>query len=464
MKNTIPSHQNSQDKNQTNGRILIIPCPLQGHAAPLMKLSHQITKLGTNVTFLTTDLIHARLSESECWDQGLRVISIPDGLAFQSDCKDQKLLHESLQRVMPGYLENLLKEANQSSKMDDRICGVIVDSPLAWMMEIPKKMGIKVAVFWCSTPGSLALGFKIPELLESKFIDSDGTPLQNQSIQLLPSLPAMDITDLLWYFPSDRNAQKSMFHVMKDIMRHMQNATWVLCNWFQEFIPAASNLSPNILSIGPLLANGQSAGSFCSEDSTCLSWLDKQPKSSVVYVAFGSTSRFSQQQLDELALGLELMGRPFLWVAWSGLKDVSSPVYTNEYTKRVADRGKMVEWAPQEAVLAHPSTACFVTHCGWSSFMESLSMGVPLVCWPYFGDQLYTRTCVCDAWRVGMRLKADEGGVVSMYEIKNKVEEVVSDGIVRENVLRLKGMARNSISKGGSSLVNLENILKQMKC
>ncbi|KAL0416037.1 UNVERIFIED_CONTAM: Flavonol 3-O-glucosyltransferase F3GT2 [Sesamum latifolium] len=312
---------------------------------------------------------------------------------------------------MPGYLENLLKEANQSSKMDDRICGVIVDSPMAWMMEIPKKMGIKVAVFWCSTPGSLALGFKIPELLQSKFIDSDGTPLQNESIQLLPSLPAMDTTDLLWYFPSDPNSQKSMFHIIKDIMRHMQNANWVLCNWFQELNPAASNLSPNILSIGPLLANGQSAGSFCSEDSTCLSWLDKQPKSSVVYVAFGSTSRFSQQQLDELGLGLELMGRPFLWVAWSGLKDVSTPVYMNEYTERVAGRGKIVEWAPQEAVLAHPSTACFVTHCGWSSFMESLSMGVPLLCWPYFGDQLYTRTCVCEAWRVGMRLKADDGGV-----------------------------------------------------
>ncbi|KAL2243038.1 UDP-glycosyltransferase 83A1-like [Sesamum indicum] len=464
MENAIRTHRNSQDKNETVGHILIIPCPLQGHAAPLMKLSHQIIKLGTNVTFLTTDLIHARLTESKSWDQGLWVISIPDGPEFQSGCKDQVQLHAGLQRVMPGYLENLLKEANQSSKMDDSICGVIVDAPMAWMMEIPKKMGIKVAVFWCSTPGCLALGFKIPELLESKFIDSDGTPLHNENIQLLPSLPAMNITDLVWYFPSDPNTQKSMFHVIKDIMRHMQNANWVLCNWFQELNPGASNLSQNILSIGPLLANGQSSGSFCSEDSTCLSWLDKHPKSSVVYVAFGSTSRFSQQQLDELALGLEIMGRPFLWVAWSGLKDGSSPAYTNEYTERVAGRGKIVEWAPQEAVLSHPSTACFVTHCGWSSFMESLIMGVPLLCWPYFGDQLYTRTCVCDAWRVGMRLKPDEGGLVSRYEIKNMVEEVLSDGSVRENVLRLKGMARNSISKGGSTLVNLEYFLKQIKC
>ncbi|KAK4437001.1 UDP-glycosyltransferase 74D1 [Sesamum alatum] len=451
--------------DKTDGRILIIPCPLQGHAAPFMKLSHQITKLGTNVTFLTTDLIRARLTESERWDHGTRVISIPDGPEFQSGCKDPKKLHESLERVMPGYLENLLKEANhQSSKMDDRICGVIVDAPLGWMMEIPKKMGIKVAVFWCSTPGCLALKFKIQELLQSKVIDTDGTPLKNVNIQVLPSLPAMATTDLVWYFPSDPNTQKSMYHVIKDIFHHMQNADWILCNWFHELNPAASNLLPNILSIGPLLANGQSAGSFCSEDSTCLSWLDKQPKSSVVYVAFGSTSRFSQQQLDELALGLELMGRPFLWVAWSGLKDGSSPAYTNEYTKRVADRGKIVDWAPQEAVLGHPSTACFVTHCGWSSFMESLSMGVPLLCWPYFGDQLYTRTCVCDAWRVGMWFKPDESGLVSRYEIKNRVEEVLCDGSVRENVLRLKEMARNSIKKGGSSLLNLEYVVKQMKC
>lgn len=294
---------------------------------------------------------------------------------------------------------------------------------------------------------------------------SAGTPLKNdQKINLLQNMPAMAMTEFTWYFPGNKITEKEIFHVIKGILHNMKNADWILCNWIQELNPEASNLAPNLLSIGPLLANGQSAVSFFPEDSTCLKWLDKQPKNSVVYVAFGSTSRFNQQQLEELRKGLEIMNRPFLWVAWSGLTDNSYPSYNNKYLKRVADWGKIVEWAPQEAVLGHPSVACFVTHCGWSSFMESVSMGVPLVCWPYFGDQMYTKSCICDAWKVGVWLKPNESGIVSRNEIKDTVDEVLSNLIIKENVLNLKEIARNSIDEGGSSFANLEYLVKQMTC
>ncbi|KAK6148593.1 hypothetical protein DH2020_019505 [Rehmannia glutinosa] len=399
----------------------------------------------------------------------IRIIAIPDGLEMESGWKNQEKLHESVHRVMPGYLEDLLKKTNQTPQnRDDRISGVIVDSPLAWMMVIPKKMGLKIAVFWCSSPGCLALGFKIPELIEEKIIDNDGTPLNNKSIKLLPNMPEMTTTDLMWYFPGDKNIQKSIFHITKGTIHHtINNADWILCNWFTELDPTSHNLTPNILPIGPLLANGQSSGSFCPEDSTCLAWLNTQPKNSVIYVAFGSTSKFTHQQLDELANGLVLTGRPFLWVAWAGLvRDGPSPTYyIHNFMKRVGGQGKVVEWAPQEAVLAHPSVACFVTHCGWSSFMEGLSNGVPLVCWPYFGDQMYTKSCVCGGWRVGVCLEGggDEGGIIWRDEIRDKIEEVLCDGIIRENALKLKEKARGSVGKGGASLVNLEYLVQQMK-
>jgi len=42
--------------------------------------------------------------------------------------------------------------------------------------------------------------------------------------------------------------------------------------------------------------------------------LDKQPNGSVLYVSFGSGGTLSQEQLNELALGLEMSGQRFLWV------------------------------------------------------------------------------------------------------------------------------------------------------
>ncbi|KAL2479207.1 UDP-glycosyltransferase 83A1 [Forsythia ovata] len=453
-------NQNPKSSNENYGHILVVSCPLQGHAAGLIKLSHQMIKFGSKVTFLTTEFLRAQMADATA-NSEIRLLSMPDGLELEDDRKDQKKLHQSIERVMPPYLEDLLKKTNQHSS--EKISGIVIDSPLAWMLDIPKKMGIKTAIYWCSTPGCLALGIMIPQLLQAKIIDDDGTPLKNDKIQLLPNMPAITMTEFTWYFPGDINIQKSLFHVIKGVFSHLKSSDWIVCNWFDELDPSAHSLASNLLSVGPLLANGQFAGSFCTEDSSCLTWLDKQPPNSVIYVAFGSTSRFSQVQLNELAMGLELMGRPFLWVAWSGLCDGPFPAYSDEFSARVANRGKMVEWAPQEMVLGHPSIACFVTHCGWSSFMESLNMGVPLLCWPYFGDQMYTQRCICDAWKVGTSLKADENGIISRSEIKQKLEKLLSDGIVRENVLRLKEMARKSTRKGGSSWNNLEYLVQQMK-
>ncbi|PSR79623.1 hypothetical protein PHLCEN_2v6924 [Hermanssonia centrifuga] len=49
--------------------------------------------------------------------------------------------------------------------------------------------------------------------------------------------------------------------------------------------------------------------------------------------------------------------------------------------------GLLSPWSPQQAILAHSVTGWFVTHCGFNSIMESLSFGVPMICWPYQADQ-----------------------------------------------------------------------------
>jgi len=44
-----------------------------------------------------------------------------------------------------------------------------------------------------------------------------------------------------------------------------------------------------------------------------LEWLDQQPQSSVVYVAFGSVVELSDSQMIELGLGLEASEQRFIW-------------------------------------------------------------------------------------------------------------------------------------------------------
>ncbi|GKC35937.1 hypothetical protein Tco_1048321 [Tanacetum coccineum] len=46
----------------------------------------------------------------------------------------------------------------------------------------------------------------------------------------------------------------------------------------------------------------------------CMQWLDKDPASSVIYVSFGTTTTFTDNQIMELVIGLERSEQRFLWV------------------------------------------------------------------------------------------------------------------------------------------------------
>ncbi|KAF6161068.1 hypothetical protein GIB67_007709 [Kingdonia uniflora] len=93
--------------------------------------------------------------------------------------------------------------------------------------------------------------------------------------------------------------------------------------------------------------------------------------------------------LLELWYGLVNSGKPFLWVmrpdSITG-KNGESQIL-EELLEALKERGCMVDWCPQEEVLAHPSVGGFLTHSGWNSTLEAITAGVPMLCWPYFADQ-----------------------------------------------------------------------------
>ncbi|VAI91127.1 unnamed protein product [Triticum turgidum subsp. durum] len=130
----------------------------------------------------------------------------------------------------------------------------------------------------------------------------------------------------------------------------------------------------------PLRSNGG--------DDTLVSWLDRQPAKSVLYVALGSEAPLSTELVHELASGLELAGTSFLWALRkpSGVPD--DAVLPPGFQDRTKHRGLVaMGMVPQTRVLAHDSVGAFLTHCGWSSVIEAMQYGRPLVMLPFFGDQ-----------------------------------------------------------------------------
>ncbi|CAN6574659.1 unnamed protein product [Malus baccata var. baccata] len=452
--------------------ILVIPAPAQGHVIPMMELSQCLVNHGFKVTFVNTDFNHNRVTNSSGDDQShirrdcINLVSIPDGLEPGQDRNDLGKLSKAARRVMPGKLEELIEKINNRGEGDKITC-VIADQTVGWALEIAVKMKTKVVAFWPASAAVLALKFSIPKLIDEGIIDNDGTILKNQVIiQLAPNMPTMKPEDFIWVCIGNKTTQKILFQSILKSNKAVQVADWLLCNSAYDLEPATFTFAPNILPIGPLLASrrlGNSAGHFWPQDLTCLEWLDQQPPNSVIYVAFGSFTIFNPTQFKELALAFELSERPFLWVVRPDITDTTSDPYPEGYQERVASRGRMVGWAPQQKVLAHPSIACFLSHCGWNSTLEGLSNGVPFLCWPYFADQFTNESYICDVWKVGLKFEKNEIGIVTKEEIKNKLEQLLGDKDFNVRALKLKELAIANVEEGGQSNKIFKNFIEWMK-
>lgn len=281
-----------------------------------------------------------------------------------------------------------------------------------------------------------------------------GFVIDKRPVHLSDTMPAIDPSLFGWLLIGKEN-EKEMFQYLLICLRSIQR-DHILCNSFPEIEFPAINLIKNVVPIGPLLSHQRlQFSTLWTEDSSCLGWLDRQPARSVIYVSFGSITLLNQYQLHELAGGLELSGRPFLWVCRPDLMDGSPAVHRDEFAGNLAaGHGCVVKWAPQQKVLSHPSIGCFITHCGWNSTLEGLCNGLPLLCWSYFADQPLNEYLVVDVWKVGLRLLKDKDGIVRKEEIKEKLEKLLNDGGIRTRTMALKNSARKNEMDGGNSCKN----------
>ncbi|TKY65105.1 UDP-glycosyltransferase 83A1 [Spatholobus suberectus] len=433
---------------------LLIPYPTLGHVNPLMQLSQALATHGCKITFLNTEFNHRRANTAGAGPDNkgpqIKFVTLPDGLGPEDDRSDQKKVIFSIKSNMPAMLPKLIQGIN-ALDVNNKITCIVVTVNMGWALQVGHKLGIKGALLWPASATSLATCDCIQRLIDDGIVDSDGNPIKKQEIQLSPNMLMMDTANFPWC-----GLGKILFHHIAHEMQTIKLGDWWLCNTTYDLEPAALSISPQFQPIGPLMASDSNKSSLWQGDTTCLDWLDQQPPQSVIYVAFGSSEVIDHNQFQELALGLDFLNKPFLWVVRSSNDNKANNAYPDEFH---GCKGRIVGWAPQKKILNHPAIACFISHCGWNSTIEGVYGGVPFLCWPLVKDQFVNKSYICDVWKVGLGLDKDENGLISKGEIRKKVEQLLGDEGIKQRSLKLKELTLNNIVEGGHSSKNLKNFI-----
>jgi hypothetical protein len=223
----------------------------------------------------------------------------------------------------------------------------------------------------------------------------------------------------------------------------------------------------------PLAATAENANAV-----RCVSWLESKKLRTVVFVSFGSLVRSSLPQLVEIGHGLEATKRPFIWVVKpSNLAEFERWLSEDGFESRVGETGLVIrDWAPQKAILSHPATGAFVTHCGWNSVLECVAAGLPMVSCPHFAEQFMNEKLVVDVLRVGVPVGVKgaaqwgveaEGVLATRQDVERAVAAVMACGeegsARRARAAELGRKAREAVVHGGSSFRNVALLIQHVQ-
>ncbi|KAH0698768.1 hypothetical protein KY284_012983 [Solanum tuberosum] len=182
-------------------------------------------------------------------------------------------------------------------------------------------------------------------------------------------------------------------------------------------------------------------------NSNLIKWLNTKDKRSTVFVSFGSEYFLSNEDLLEIAYGLESSKVNFIWPLRFEKEEVEiEEALPKGFVNRVGDRGRVFKgWAPQAKILEHSSIGGFVSHCGWSSVMESMKYGVPIIAMPMHLDQPMNSRLIVEEVGMAVEVVRDGEGKLLWKEVADVINHVVVEEggeLVREKANHMKEIIR----------------------
>ncbi|KAF8663033.1 hypothetical protein HU200_055624 [Digitaria exilis] len=445
--------------------IVLVCFPTQGHINPTLRLAKRLASKGLLATFVTTSGAGAKIAAASASPPGAMSSGVRVGrgrvrFEFLDDHGNERddLMRFLAASAPAAFAELLHRHA-------DVAC--VVGNPfLPWAVDVAADAGVPAAVLWPQSCAVFSVYYHFAHGLVELPPEEDDDHDDARVVVSIPGIPPLSVAELpSFLLPS--NPFKMLTEAILGQFENIGKSSWVFVNSFSELeldvlaaFPSVSPTPPELIPVGPLIELDDDAvrgDMIKAADDECVRWLDTQSPRSVVYVAVGSIVELPADEVTEMAHGLASTGRPFLWV----LRPETRPLLPEGFVVEVAagggvaiaggGRGVVVPWSPQERVLGHAATGCFLTHCGWNSTLETVAAGVPVVAFPQWGDQCTDAKFMVEELGIGVRLRAPP---LRREAVREAVEAAVAGEDADAMLARAtswSAAARAAVAPGGSS-------------
>lgn len=443
-----------------SGEVFVVTGSGQGHVHPCMELCKHLTSRNYHTTLVVPSNLSSAIPSSFSSHPLVSIaqITVPPGPPMPPS---HPTAHQHAHQDLLAHLS-----AHSSDPESPRALCAIIDFQLGWTKECFWKFQIPVIPFF--TFGACAAAM---ELGAWKAQAGDVGPGESRPIAGLPEEMAVTYWDLKRkpigpprggdgggrkppgggpggpprpgerppWIPPVEGSVALMFNTCDDIERpflaYMEAQMGMPAWGVGPLLPEQYWKSSDSLVRDREIRQHSRQSNFTEEE--VIQWLDRQPRGSVLYVAFGSEVGPSIEEYPELAAALEESTQPFVWAIQS--KPGQPGYFPHGLDAKVGDRGLVINgWAPQLLILSHPSTGGFLSHCGWNSTVEAVGRGVPLLAWPVRGDQHYNAKLVVSHLRVGCRVADDLSENVKKDDIVRGIEKLMGDEGVHQRAAQLK--------------------------
>ncbi|AET00306.1 UDP-glucose flavonoid 3-O-glucosyltransferase [Medicago truncatula] len=445
--------------------VVFIPSPGVGHLVSTLEFAKLLINRDNRLRITVLVLKFPHATETDVYSKSLpisdsiRIINLPE-CSLPPNTNPVSSMSAHLEAQKPNVkqaVSNLI-----TGEASGVLAAFVVDMSCTAMIDVAKEFSIPTLVFFTSSVAFLGLTL----YLHNMFEQVDSTQLLQQNELAIPTF-----TNL---FPSNSLPRsllsKEWKPVFKSYARGLKNADGIIVNSFEDLEshavhsffshPELTSL-PIIYPVGPILSPEPKTKDIVGSD--IIKWLDDQPLSSVVFLCFGSKGCFDEDQVKEIACAIENSKSHFIW---SLRKPV--PKGRQGFLDRTAEIGRVIGWAPQTQILAHPATGGFVSHCGWNSTLEGIYFGVPIATWPLFAEQQVTAfELVCElkiAVEIALDYRVEYSSGPNYLLTSDKIERGIrsvldKDGEFRKTVKEMSEKSKKTLLEGGSSSTYLGRLI-----